>query len=55
MHKSERNGFLIEENGEYKGFPFVVSLKNQFIDAFELLEEAEGFCDEERPDHYEQD
>ncbi|MFB7817400.1 hypothetical protein ACFC0X_24925 [Paenibacillus chitinolyticus] len=46
MHKSERNGFSIQENDEYKGFPFVVSLNKQFIDAYKTLEDAEGFCDD---------
>ncbi|GKS12829.1 hypothetical protein YDYSY3_38290 [Paenibacillus chitinolyticus] len=38
-----------------KGFPFVVSLREEFIDSFETLEDAEDFCDEEKPEFYKED
>lgn len=58
LHSSERNGFLIQEKENDNLFPFYVyhpEFPSKLIDAFETLEDAQGFCDEERPEYWEHD
>lgn len=55
MYKEERNGFLIKQKHAFDRFPFAVSVNEKWVDSFETLEDAQGFCDEERPEYYEQD
>lgn len=55
---SNRNGFVIFINYEKITFPYYVfhpQFENTFIDSFESLQDAQGFCDEEDADAWKED